>query len=56
MAENKVTSNLHELEEQNGKNFSRVTQTPKGTKQRSPQSPNRTAEQLPVYNLRVRFH
>ena len=56
MAENKVTSNLHELEEQNGKSFSRVTQTPKGTKQRSPQSPNRTAEQLPVYNLRVRFH
>lgn len=56
MKEIDVTSNLHELEDQNGKNFSPGGRTPKGTKQRSPQSPNRATEQQPTYNLRVRFH
>ena len=56
MSENEVTSNLHELEEQNGKSLLHTAQTPKGTKQRSPQSPNRAVEQQPTYNLRVRFH
>lgn len=36
--------------------FRALLRLQRGQKQRSPQSPNRTAEQLPVYNLRVRFH
>lgn len=49
---NGVTNNLHELEDAVGRKL-----TPKGTPQRSPQSPNRTSGgvQQPSYNLRVKF-
>lgn len=48
---NGVTNNLHELESATGRKL-----TPKGTPQRSPQSPNRTSGvQQPSYSLRVKF-